>query len=79
MNVYNKDGKLSNYGLSCGYKDKSISESLEVSLTKEGNVYFVTLYDLKNKSLIDIYPFDKLSVARKFEKYALNNTHIYIK
>ena len=75
MNTHSKNGKLTAYGLSCGYFERKVNGNKEITLTKSHGLYYVSLWDTEKHESIKEgnYPFYKLSEARNFVKTELKN------
>lgn len=56
--IYNKNGQLSDYGLSCGYIDRIEKNNIYVELSKNHGVYFVKSNNIRESC-------DTLTEARK--------------
>lgn len=75
METHNKQGKLTKYGLSCGYFEREKTGNKEITLTRSHGIYYVSLWDIEKHESIKEgnYPFYKLQDARKFIKQELKN------
>lgn len=68
---YNKNGLLTNYGLSCGYIERKEINNKWIELYKEHNCFHVRSGNLNNR--YDIWnTFDNLTGARKEYKTLLS-------
>lgn len=76
-----KDGRLTAYGLACGYVEKFEGGGKILTLWHEGGtVYHVRLYDLDNHTRVFWEGFEKLTEARKLfdvTKKRMQNAEIY--
>ena len=68
MKTHNKKGELTAYGLACGYFQKQMIEGIEVTLTRQHGLYFVSLWNPVTHTSVDEgnYPFELLTEAKRF-------------
>ena len=77
-NIFDKNGFLSAYGLSCGYIQKHITWAFEVQLYKEHNTYHVRniqTSDGTNRTIIFWQCYETLSEAKKQYNLIIKNNY----
>jgi hypothetical protein len=64
---FNDDGTLTEYGLSCGYREQHSVKGIELTLWKEHSTYHVRMHDFnKHKRILwEVFPDGELTRARK--------------
>ena len=66
MNLHTKRGKLSSYGLSCGYIERYTTKDVRIQLSKENNCYHVKASNKTHEGKWQGWQsYDTLTEARK--------------
>ena len=75
-NIFNKNGFISSYGLSCGYIQKNVSCAYEVQLYREHGIYHVRNIQTRdggNRTIISWKCYETLLEAKKQYQQIIKN------